>query len=65
MEDAEIVGRTHERWIVQAQGGRRYFLFDDQIVGPVRPEIGLRGEIGYVQGMVTARLTFVPRDSRP
>lgn len=62
VEDAEIVGRAHGRWVVESSSGRRYFLHDHEVTGPCHPEVGVRGKIGYVQGAVTARLTFVTVD---
>lgn len=63
MEDAEIVGRAHGRWVVEASSGRRYFLHDHDVTGSGPPEIGMRGKIGYILGAVTARLTFVTASS--
>jgi hypothetical protein len=64
MEDAEIVEHENGWWVVhEVQGQRRYFLTDKQILSTTaRPQIGMRGKIGYVQGLASLVQVFIPID---
>lgn len=62
MEEAEIVGKQGEYWVVDTASGRRYFLHDQQFVGRRRPAAGQKGRIGYVQGMASLVQAFIGDD---
>lgn len=57
MDEAEIVGREGDHWVVESADGRRYFLRAPDIVG--LPRIGQKGRVGYVQRPSAVVMTFV------
>jgi hypothetical protein len=58
MEQAEIVGRNGDHWLVASESGRRYFLRDEEIIAP-QITAGLTGRLGYVQRAASKVLTFI------
>lgn len=61
MDEAEVVDHKDGYWVVEAHD-RRYYLRDEQFAGHQSPRVGLRGRIGYVQGLTSKTLTFTDRD---
>lgn len=61
MDEAEVIDHSNGYWVVVAHD-RRYYLREEQFTGRETPRVGLRGRIGYVQGLTTKTLTFTDHE---
>jgi hypothetical protein len=64
MDDAEIVGRLDDYWVVMSRG-RRYFLRETQFCNKQNPHVGQKGLLGYVQRPASKVLMFTDGDPLP